>query len=299
MSAALADLRPDTVCGGDGNRRRWIASTAVVVCAYAIPLGWWLWHVPPPSREAPPPAAMVVTLSSVAMSPSESSELPPGPQQENRQASRPAPDQPVPVKKAQTAPEPAPTVPEVPEQPDPPVELARQPPEKPAPREIEPESRPESKSEPRPEPEPVQDPERDMPETAAPAAAASVASAPPQAARRAEQAAAPNRGMSRPVADLNRVPGWRDRLLQQLNAVKRYPRRARRLRQQGVSYLHFRMDEQGRVLASRIARSSGFELLDRETLALIRRAEPLPLPPAELAGKRLEFVVPVDFFLNR
>ncbi|MBF5055206.1 TonB family protein [Alcanivorax sp. 521-1] len=104
--------------------------------------------------------------------------------------------------------------------------------------------------------------------------------------------------MQRPRADLNQVPSWRDALLRRLAEAKHYPSRARRLRQEGVSYLRFETNMEGRVLAASITRGSGYELLDRETLALIHRIEPLPRPPKELAGQRLEFVVPVEFFLS-
>ncbi len=87
--------------------------------------------------------------------------------------------------------------------------------------------------------------------------------------------------------------------MMKLNEAKRYPGSARRQRQEGVSYLRFAMDREGTVLSASIERSSGHPLLDEETLTLIERAQPLPLPPEDVTGEVLEFVVPVEFFLNR
>lgn len=58
------------------------------------------------------------------------------------------------------------------------------------------------------------------------------------------------------------------------------------------------MDRSGRVLAARIEKTSGHDLLDQETLALIQRAQPLLKPLAEVPGARLELGVPIEFFLH-
>ncbi len=59
------------------------------------------------------------------------------------------------------------------------------------------------------------------------------------------------------------------------------------------------MDRDGKVLSARIEKSSGYDLLDEETLALIERAQPLPKPPPDVAGNPIELVVPIEFFLHR
>lgn len=88
-------------------------------------------------------------------------------------------------------------------------------------------------------------------------------------------------------------------LLRHLNHHKRYPPSARAKREQGVVYVRFAMDRRGRVLRAEIERHSKYRPLDEEGLALLRRAEPLPVPPIELAGDPLEMVVPVEFSLRR
>lgn len=89
---------------------------------------------------------------------------------------------------------------------------------------------------------------------------------------------------------------WQSRVLAHLERRKRYPAEARARRLQGVAHVRFTMDRQGRVLAAALERSSGHAALDREALALLQRAQPLPPPPAETPGERITLTVPVEFF---
>jgi protein TonB len=94
------------------------------------------------------------------------------------------------------------------------------------------------------------------------------------------------------------VPSWQSALLARLEQFKRYPNLAQFRHQEGVVQLRFTMDRQGHVLSAQIAKSSGYDALDDETLALIHRAEPLPPPPADVPGQTLSLTVPVQFFLK-
>lgn len=93
-------------------------------------------------------------------------------------------------------------------------------------------------------------------------------------------------------------PTWEGLVLGALNKVKRYPRDAHFARQQGVPYIRFVMNRDGKVLSVRIERSSGFRSLDQEALALPKRAQPLPKPPEDMKGDTIELVVPVEFFMR-
>ncbi|EXJ14202.1 energy transducer TonB family protein [Imhoffiella purpurea] len=83
-----------------------------------------------------------------------------------------------------------------------------------------------------------------------------------------------------------------------LNRHKRYPSRARRLRQEGTVRVTFTIDRSGRVLSHRIASSSGHALLDQEVKALIRRASPLPAIPPGMSQSQLTVTVPIRFNLR-
>lgn len=65
-----------------------------------------------------------------------------------------------------------------------------------------------------------------------------------------------------------------------------------------MALLYFVMDRNGRVLEHRLQQSSGHDLLDREVVKMIQRAEPLPTMPDDMHQARLELVVPVQFFLR-
>ncbi len=95
------------------------------------------------------------------------------------------------------------------------------------------------------------------------------------------------------------VDTYHGKLLGHLNHFKRYPGVARSRRQEGVSYVRFIMDRTGHILSARLEESCGYKLLDEESLALLRRAEPLPIPPSDVRGSRIEMIVPVEFSLRR
>ena len=87
-------------------------------------------------------------------------------------------------------------------------------------------------------------------------------------------------------------------LLAWLERHKEYPRAAQQRRQQGVVLLYIVIDRDGRVIDSRIQKSSGQQLLDQAALAMLERAQPLPPIPDDMNKERLKFVVPVQFFLT-
>jgi protein TonB len=86
---------------------------------------------------------------------------------------------------------------------------------------------------------------------------------------------------------------WKSQVVTLLEHNKRYPSDARARGEQGVARLAFRIDSDGHLLSSRLVASSGSAALDAETLALVRRAQPFPPPPPELAGS--ELMVPLRF----
>ncbi|MFC3443676.1 energy transducer TonB [Sphingobium rhizovicinum] len=96
----------------------------------------------------------------------------------------------------------------------------------------------------------------------------------------------------------NAKPTWEGQVLGALNKVRRYPRDALFRKQQGVPYIRFLMDREGKVLTVRLERSSGIAALDAEAVSLPKRAQPLPKPPASVEGDTIELVVPVEFFLR-
>lgn len=95
------------------------------------------------------------------------------------------------------------------------------------------------------------------------------------------------------------LPTWQGQVLGQLQRLKHYPEAALFHHQQGVVWLRFAINREGRVLSASIDKSSGVDSLDAEALALVRRAQPLPRPPADVPGERLELVAPIEFHLSQ
>lgn len=114
----------------------------------------------------------------------------------------------------------------------------------------------------------------------------------------AEPAAAKETALPPTPAPSNAIPTWQGLLSSHLERYKRYPAMAQARRQQGVSMVRFVIDRNGKVLSATLEKSSGVERLDRESLDLLERAEPLPVPPADLVGAKIELVVPIRFFLK-
>jgi periplasmic protein TonB len=126
-------------------------------------------------------------------------------------------------------------------------------------------------------PEPEAELSLPMPEPPKPPSEEKQATAPPQAN-------AP-RSMAR----------WQSALAAHLERFKRYPTEARSRGEQGIAKVEFTIDHEGHLLNSRIVQSSGSATLDRETLAMLARAQPMPKPPDDVFNAELSFVVPVRF----
>ncbi|MDR3469469.1 MAG: TonB family protein [Xanthobacteraceae bacterium] len=57
----------------------------------------------------------------------------------------------------------------------------------------------------------------------------------------------------------------------------------------------FAIDRGGHLLSSAVVKGSGDAAFDAAALAMLKRADPLPPPPAEIADDGLTFTAPVDF----
>ena len=87
-------------------------------------------------------------------------------------------------------------------------------------------------------------------------------------------------------------------LMAWLERHKKYPFRARSLRQEGTATLVFTVDREGRVSNVGISISTGFKVLDKEVSAMLRRAAPLPPFPDDVTARELRLAVPVEFYLR-
>jgi protein TonB len=106
-------------------------------------------------------------------------------------------------------------------------------------------------------------------------------------------AAAPAPGTSAIPAPIQ--ASWQKALMSHLNRFKRYPSSARARGIQGIVQIRFTIDQEGRLMASHVAQSSGSPVLDAEALATLRRANPLPAPPVGVADATFYLLLPIHF----
>lgn len=65
--------------------------------------------------------------------------------------------------------------------------------------------------------------------------------------------------------------------------------------EKGLCMVAFSVDRSGHVLGARLSSSSGSAMLDRLAVAAVQGASPVPAPPADVAGSRFPFNVPIRF----
>lgn len=116
--------------------------------------------------------------------------------------------------------------------------------------------------------------------------------APSRAENRTEHATSRSAGME---AMASALPSYRQRVAAHLQRYKQYPSELRAAGIRGTSRLTFVINRSGHVLSSRLSGSSGHSGLDAETMAMIRRAQPLPPFPPEITVSSMSFTVPVQF----
>ncbi|WP_332361620.1 MULTISPECIES: energy transducer TonB family protein [Asaia] len=249
-------------CGG------YSAATVVLVAGLALGLVAMVPSSSPPPY-SPPPAAIAIDLAPEPASvPAPPQERPPGPPQ------MATPEPLAPEKPPEVMAPPSPT-------PLPPV---------PVPQKIKvvPVHRKVAPSPPMPKHLPPPIPTQSTADTAPPPS-----EAPPSTVSATNAKGAPS---SREASQAKE--SWQGKLLARLERFKRYPPQAQAEHQEGTPMLRFTMDRKGHVLAASIVRPTGYTLLDEETLALVRRAEPLPEPPDTIEGATLTLTVPVEFYLE-
>jgi protein TonB len=272
---------------------RWIGAAIVIAAIHAgaawIILHWQSSHAEP-SGAAP---AIMIDLAPLPIAPAApEQEVAPGPQVTEAQP-EPAPEPPA-EEPAPATPEPPPPVedefPEIPlppeaevRLPEPPVidkdaaTLTPPPPRRPTPQVREPPQRRRTIERQRPV---TPDRPRQTQTTA-----------PPRVdAQRDARMAAPSAGGG--TSSAVSPASWRGSLVAHLNRHKRFPPGASGT---GTATVSFTINRSGQVLSARLVRSSGDPVLDREAVALLNRASPVPAPPAGLGGGSISLSVPVRF----
>jgi len=264
---------------------RWSAAVLVVAAAHAGG-AWAVMNWRNEANAGAPAAAVMVELAPLPVSPETPPEITPGPQMV--EAEPDPPPEPEPEATPEPEPEPQPVeapdikVPDLLAVPNAAAVLAPPPPPKPVDKKVEKKPEKPRKVERR---KVVERRERRAERTSAP---------PASAAPVAERTAAPQNGAWSASAARARAT-WMSRLSAHLNRYKRTPPDLPGWHDRRTARVTFTVDRNGRVLSSRLAGSSGISGLDQESLAMIRRADPVPAPPADLASATITVTVPVRF----
>lgn len=250
---------------------RWSAAAIVVVLLHALVIAAGIyWYAQYQNAGMPIPPIMVDLVPVSAAPEIQPLDIAPGPTMQ--EAAEPQPQE-----------EP---VPEFKEELIPPTPIQEKPVVAAPPEEKKEEVKPEPKSK-LEKPKPVK-PVVKKRSTSPPAPRTTAA---PQAERRAPAAAAAVGAAASAAASAS----YAQRLVAHLQRFKQYPAEARAAGLRGTSRVAFTVTRSGSVSGVRIAGSSGHASLDAETLAMVRRAQPLPSFPPEMKESSKAFVLPMNY----
>lgn len=115
----------------------------------------------------------------------------------------------------------------------------------------------------------------------------------PRAERQAPAASAISAGASAAA-----VASYKQMVAAHLQRFKQYPPAAKATGQQGTARVSFTLGRSGQVLSAGLGGSSGHSVLDAETLAMVRRAQPFPAFPPDVKQGSMSFAAPVAFYIR-
>jgi periplasmic protein TonB len=84
-----------------------------------------------------------------------------------------------------------------------------------------------------------------------------------------------------------------------IEKFKLYPNEARAQGMQGETVVRIRIDRKGNIRYYILERSTGYQVLDRAAIDMVKRANPVPSVPNDYPpGDLIEFLIPVNFHLQ-
>ncbi|KZN63240.1 hypothetical protein N473_17585 [Pseudoalteromonas luteoviolacea CPMOR-1] len=270
-------------------RRDWLWGFIWAVGLHLAVLGavMWSWHPHTPAQPVISQAPFVVKLAPLAKATSESQELH---SSQAQSASIPAPLEPQNT-----------TANNIGLTHDGRLDMAK----KPEPKAVDPAPKPQTRKQRAPKktaelapqnPQPIQQPDMPKHVTDQPEQQESIASAAKeiQAEATAQQNQAQQQGQDTQLA-LVAAQNWQAQLIAHLAKKKRYPTMARKRRQEATVMVSFVIDDKGQAQNIEVVQASRYPLLNKEAKSVVKRAQPLPLPPENMLNSKV--MVPVRFYL--
>lgn len=99
-------------------------------------------------------------------------------------------------------------------------------------------------------------------------------------------------------ANAQDISGWQKEVSKKIAKKQSYPRAALRKELEGRAKVEINIDREGNIVAHSLQTSTGHDLLDREVEKMMKRASPLPAPPADATDSQLTMVVPLAWVLQ-
>ncbi len=98
--------------------------------------------------------------------------------------------------------------------------------------------------------------------------------------------------------ELTVTPDYRQSVLLWLEKFRYFPESASRREIEGQTIVRITIAKDGKLLASTVKESSGYELLDTAAIDIVRRAAPYPPIPKDVDGASIQLTVPIEFRLK-
>ncbi len=161
---------------------------------------------------------------------------------------------------------------------------------------------PEPEPEPQPEPEPTPQPEVTEPEpqvdaTESDTSTEQVSENTAETAETAEEESL-SQQVELTAGQSSDVDRYLTELSRHLGRYYEYPRRARRLGQEGAPVVVFEFSRDGTLVNHSLHASSSHALLDDAALDMLKDAEPLPEVPDSMKGQTFTYTLPINFNLR-
>ena len=95
------------------------------------------------------------------------------------------------------------------------------------------------------------------------------------------------------------IENYIERVLEEIEKNKKYPRLALRLKQEGIVELKVIINKSGEIIKFEIIHASNFVSLNQAALNLIRNMSRLPEIPREIEVDELSLNIPIDYKIKK
>ena len=96
----------------------------------------------------------------------------------------------------------------------------------------------------------------------------------------------------------NNIDEYSAKITLAIKKQQKYPRLAMNRNWQGSVIIELNFNKEGLITNTKVKKSSGHKILDKEALNMTKRALPFPMPPKILQSKVFTVVVPITFTLK-